>query len=131
MRDPMTGMFMQEGAVLLVLAGAPSGADISGIILKVQAHKGPVAVLIRQDQAANAQMAQNQFFCERLGLLGFIALIRRLSWYRFKIVWDPWPRDYRWLRLWVWPRPKWLLGELAEADFIDLPVDLNEFSHKH
>jgi len=123
--------FMDEGAVLLVLAGAPHHADIEGLIHRVQAIRGPVAVLIRNDQAGAATAAHDQFYCERLGLLGFIALIRRMSWYRFKMVWDPWPDAYRWMRLWVWPRPRWLLGRLAEADFIHLPVDLSEFSHKH
>jgi hypothetical protein len=70
-----------------------------------------VTVLALPRQKNHLDLADEVWWLERLGPLGLIAMLRRISWRRFDAVYQPIEtasrNGYSWLRLFVLPRPKW------------------------
>jgi hypothetical protein len=115
----------EKGGELLIIAGCP---DQSWQTLFAGQNRF-LTVLVRSDQQKyfSDLPSVELWSVSRLGLRGFLALIRRISWRRFDRVVDPWPESFGFLRYWVWPRPNWVLAENPA----DLVVDLRENSPKH
>ena len=59
--------------------------------------------------AGPAACADEVWIYAPLGLRGFMALMRRISWRRFDGVVQPMAQPY-WLKYLVWPRPPWRQG---------------------
>ena len=95
----------EPGGRLLVGLGAPRGALAEAIGL----HGDDVSltVLISPAQQNEAYKADEIWVFTRLGPIGFLALIRRISWRRFERVDQLRTGSFGWLKYCVWPRPPW------------------------
>ena len=95
----------EPGGRLLVGLGAPSGALANAI----GRHRDDVSltVLISPAQQDEATGADEIWVFTRLGPIGFLALIRRISWRRFERVDQFRTGAFGWLKYCVWPRPPW------------------------
>ena len=67
-----------------------------------------VSLTVLADEANRkiAARADEVWIYAPLGLRGFMALMRRISWRRFEAVVQPQPTP-SWLKYLVWPRPNW------------------------
>lgn len=102
----------EPGGRLLVGLGAPRGALAEAI----GRHRDDVSltVLISPAQQNEAYEADEIWVFTRLGPIGFLALIRRISWRRFERVDQLRTGSFGWLKYCVWPRPPWFyLTELG------------------
>lgn len=95
----------EPGGCLLVGLGAPRGALAEAIARR--RDDVSLTVLISPAQQGEAHDADEIWVCTRLGPVGFIALIRRISWRRFERVDQLHPGTFGWLKYCVWPRPPW------------------------
>ena len=95
----------EPGGRLLVGLGAPGGSVANAI----GRHRDDVSltVLISPGQQDEATGADEIWVFTRLGLIGFLALIRRISWRRFERVDQFRTGAFGWLKYCVWPRPPW------------------------
>ena len=95
----------EPGGRLLVGLGAPGGALANAI----GRHRDDVSltVLISPAQQEEATGADEIWVFTRLGPIGFLALIRRISWRRFERVDQFRVGAFVWLKYCVWPRPPW------------------------
>ena len=95
----------EPGGCLLIGLGAPSGALANAI----GRHRddASLTVLISPGQQDEATGADEIWVFTRLGPIGFLALIRRISWRRFERVDQFRVRAFVWLKYCVWPRPPW------------------------
>ena len=95
----------EPGGRLLVGLGAPGGALANAI----GCHRDDVSltVLISPGQQDEATGADEIWVFTRLGPIGFLALIRRISWRRFERVDQFRTGAFGWLKYCVWPRPPW------------------------
>lgn len=118
----------ERGGTLLVLVGCPDH-EWEQVEALLSRRTQNITVLARADQQKTIMRYPSVecWVIDRLGLRGFLALIRRISWRRFDRVIDPWPQAFGFLRYWVWPRPHWF----CQSGIGELPVDLHENSPKH
>ena len=95
----------EPGGRLLVGLGAPGGSVANAI----GRHSDDVSltVLISPAQRDEAIGADEIWVFTRLGPIGFLALIRRISWRRFERVDQFRTGEFGWLKYCVWPRPPW------------------------
>ena len=95
----------EPGGRLLVGLGAPGGALANAI----GRHRddASLTVLISPGQQDEATGADEIWVFTRLGPIGFLALIRRISWRRFERVDQFRTGACGWLKYCVWPRPPW------------------------
>ena len=95
----------EPGGRLLVGLGAPGGALANAI----GRHRddASLTVLISPSQQDEATGADEIWVFTRLGPIGFLALIRRISWRRFERVDQFRTGACGWLKYCVWPRPPW------------------------
>ena len=95
----------EPGGRLLVGLGAARGALAEAIVR----HRDDVSltVLISPAQQDEAHEADEVWVFTRLGPIGFLALIRRISWRRFERVEQLRTGSFGWLKYCVWPRPPW------------------------
>ena len=95
----------EPGGCLLVGLGAPGGALANAI----GRHRDDMSltVLIGPSQQDEATGADEIWVFTRLGPIGFLALIRRISWRRFERVDQFRTGAFGWLKYCVWPRPPW------------------------
>ena len=95
----------EPGGCLLVGLGAPGGALANAI----GRHRDDVSltVLISPAQQDEATGADEIWVFTRIGPIGFLALIRRISWRRFERVDQFRTGAFGWLKYCVWPRPPW------------------------
>lgn len=95
----------EPGGRLLVGLGAPGGALADAIGRR---HDDvSLTVLISPGQQNEATGADEIWVFTRLGPIGFLALIRRISWRRFERVDQFRTGAFGWLKYCVWPRPPW------------------------
>jgi len=97
------------GGVLLVAVGL-SSAQVQTAIDRLAPHAASLTVLADGANAEAAQAADEVWVYQRLGLRGFLALIRRISWRHFESVYQPSPAALPLLRYLVWPRPPWFVN---------------------
>ena len=95
----------EPGGRLLVGLGAPGGA----VAHTICRHRDDMSltVLISPAQQDEAIGADEIWVFTRLGPIGFLALIRRISWRRFERVDQFRTGAFGWLKYCVWPRPQW------------------------
>lgn len=94
----------EPGGVLLVALGMAE-ADIEAAIEVLYPTASSLTILAAHDNAALAK-ADEVWVYAPLGLRGFLALIRRISWRHFDAVYQPHSKPH-WLKYLVWPRPLW------------------------
>ena len=94
----------EPGGILLVALGM-SAQEIEAAIGVLYPTSSSLTVLAAQQNAV-LQKADEVWIYAPLGLRGFIALIRRISWRHFDTVYQP-HASPRWLKYLVWPRPLW------------------------
>ena len=90
---------------MLVGLEAPGGALAEAI--RHRRDDVSLTVLISPAQRDEAVGADEIWVCARLGPIGFLALIRRISWRRFERVEQFRTGSFGWLKYFVWPRPPW------------------------
>ena len=95
----------EPGGRLLVGLGAPGGALANAIGRR--RDDVSLTVLISPVQQDEATGADEIWVFTRLGPIGFLALIRRISWRRFERVDQFRTGEFGWLKYCVWPRPPW------------------------
>ncbi|HCQ82095.1 MAG TPA: hypothetical protein DIT66_04660 [Rhodobiaceae bacterium] len=107
----------EPGGYLLVGLGAPVGA-VRAEILRRRDQDASLTVLIEPAQTGEVADADDAWVFTRLGPVGFVALIRRISWRRFDRVYQFRDCGFSWLKYCVWPRPPWFyISEIgAEHD---------------
>ena len=102
----------EPGGVLVILLDLPD-AEIEATLTRFldDANINSVTVLALPRQKNHVALADEVWWLERLGLLGLIAMLRRISWRRFEAVYQPHQAasrsGYSWLRFFVLPRPIW------------------------
>lgn len=96
---------VEPGGALLVALGL-SEAELVDAIARLYFTASSLTVLADSENQAAAHQADEVWVYAPLGLRGFMALIRRISWRRFEAVYQPKPQP-RWLKFLVWPRPFW------------------------
>ena len=94
----------------------PGGALLIGLGMSAEAlaeaiealYPDAVSLTVLADEANRkiAARADEVWIYAPLGLRGFMALMRRISWRRFEAVVQPQPTP-SWLKYLVWPRPNW------------------------
>ena len=94
----------EPGGVLLVALGMVE-ADIEAAIETLYPTTSSLTILASKNMAALAK-ADEVWIYAPLGLRGFLALIRRISWRHFDAVYQP-NRQPGWLKYLIWPRPHW------------------------
>ena len=95
----------EPGGCLLVGLGASGGALANAIGRR--RDDVSLTVLISPAQQDEATGADEIWVFTRLGPIGFLALIRRISWRRFERVDQFRTGAFGWLKYSVWPRPPW------------------------
>ena len=104
------------GGILLIACGVPQGS-LSTVLgrLEQTAPATPITVLAYPAQAeelADAGISTGDiWWLSRSGPQGFLALIRRISWHRFDIVYHPRSEGLGWLKYFIWPQPLWHRGK--------------------
>ena len=103
------------GGVLLVAVGmspANMRAAIDHLSAPLSDNASSLTVLADSANAetARAMAVDEVWVYHQLGLRGFLALIRRISWRHFDRVYQPVPAALPLLRFLVWPRPPWFVN---------------------
>ncbi len=103
------------GGVLLVAVGmspANMRAAIDHLSAPLSDNASSLTVLADSANAetARAMAVDEVWVYHQLGLRGFLALIRRISWRHFDSVYQPVPAALPLLRFLVWPRPPWFVN---------------------
>ena len=94
----------EPGGVLLVALGMAE-ADIEAAVEALYPTASSLTILATHESPATAK-ADELWVYAPLGLRGFLALIRRISWRHFDAVYQP-NRQPGWLKYLIWPRPHW------------------------
>ena len=106
-------LIKEPGGILLVALGMAE-ADIEAAVETLYPTASSLTILATHESAATAK-ADELWVYAPLGLRGFLALIRRISWRHFDAVHQPHGAPH-WLKYLVWPRPLWLHStDLADA----------------
>jgi hypothetical protein len=95
----------EPGGALLIGLGLSDDA-LHAAIQTLYPQVSSLTVLADGDNHQAAQQADELWVYAPLGLRGFMALIRRISWRHFDAVYQPQAQP-RWLKYMVWPRPLW------------------------
>ena len=98
----------EPGGVLLIGLGMSASA-LSEAIEMLYPQAASLTVLADEANRRSAAAADEVWIYGPLGLRGFMALMRRISWRRFDGVVQPMEQPY-WLKYLVWPRPPWRQG---------------------
>lgn len=98
----------EPGGVLLIGLGM-SALALSEAIEMLYPQAASLTVLADEANRRSAAAADEVWIYAPLGLRGFMALMRRISWRRFDGVVQPMAQPY-WLKYLVWPRPPWRQG---------------------
>ena len=117
-----TRKIIEPGGILLVAVGLPA-QDLTRVSAAVYAQAQSLTVLIAADQRTAAFSADEIWVIDRLGLRGFLALIRRISWRHFEFVLDATAGRLWWLKYLIWPRPPYH----SMPPDAHLPVDLHKY----
>lgn len=102
----------EPGGILLILL------DLSDLEIKATLSRfaedteiKSVTVLAHPRQKNHLLQVNEVWWLDRLGPLGLIAMLRRISWRRFEAVYQPrqagGKSGYAWIKFFVLPRPKW------------------------
>lgn len=91
--------------MLLVGLGL-SQEELRDMIARLYPQSSSLTVLVAGHAVDAAAQADEIWVYAPLGLRGFMALIRRISWRRFEAVYQPAEKPV-WLKYLVWPRPLW------------------------
>lgn len=94
----------EPGGILLVALGM-SAQEIEEAIAALYPISSSLTVLAAQHNDV-LRKADEVWVYAPLGLRGFLALIRRISWRRFDGVYQP-RKTPLWLKYLIWPRPLW------------------------
>ena len=94
----------EPGGVLLVALGMVE-ADIEAAIETLYPTTSSLTILASKNIAALTK-ADEVWVYAPLGLRGFLALLRRISWRHFDAVYQT-NQQPRWLKYLIWPRPHW------------------------
>lgn len=111
----------EPGGVLIIGCGLVAG-ELADKTQHFYDQAASLTVLIDAAQQKSSFMADEVWCLDRLGLRGFFALIRRISWRRFDVIIDVSPQGMKWLTRLIWPRP----SIYRFVDGADLPVDLQK-----
>ena len=95
----------RAGRSLLVVALGMAEADIEAAVETLYPTASSLTILATNESPATAK-ADELWVYAPLGLRGFLALIRRISWRHFDAVHQPHGAPH-WLKYLVWPRPHW------------------------
>ena len=95
----------EPGGVLLIGLGM-SAAALAEAIEALYPDAVSLTVLADEANRKIAASADEVWIYAPLGLRGFMALMRRISWRRFEVVVQPQSTPH-WLKYLVWPRPRW------------------------
>jgi hypothetical protein len=113
------------GGILLIACGAPPGSLAAAVEKLHQGNATSLATSLSASLATSTCLkvlaypaqageladcgiaAADIWWLSRPGPKGFLALIRRISWYRFARVYQPWSQELGWLKFFIWPRPSW------------------------
>ncbi|MCH1542842.1 MAG: hypothetical protein L7U45_07315 [Alphaproteobacteria bacterium] len=98
----------EPGGALLIGLGMSAEA-LAEAIEMLYPEAGSLTVLADEANHSGAARADEVWVYAPLGLRGFMALMRRISWRRFDGVVQPHAQP-RWLKYLVWPRPPWQQG---------------------
>lgn len=98
----------EPGGVLLIGLGMSAEA-LAAAIKTLYPDAVSLTVLADEANRTIAGRADEVWIYAPLGLRGFMALMRRISWRRFDRVVQP-EAQPRWLKYLVWPRPPWQQG---------------------
>ncbi|HAT08382.1 MAG TPA: hypothetical protein DCS39_03920 [Rhodobiaceae bacterium] len=101
----------EPGGILLVALGMVE-VEIEAAIETLYPTTSSLTILASKNMAALAK-ADEVWIYAPLGLRGFLALIRRMSWRHFDAVYQP-NRQPRWLKYLIWPRPHWHRNSLKD-----------------
>lgn len=96
----------EPGGVLLIGCGL-TAEDLVAAAQALYPAAGSLSILVASDQQNLPFPADEVWVFDRLGLRGFLALMRRISWRRFDLVVHPPAAHHGWLRWLIWPRPRW------------------------
>ncbi len=97
---------VEWGGVLLIGRGL-SQVELAAYSRQLYASSRSLSVLIDAEQQKMTFQADEVWVFDALGLRGFLALIRRMSWRGFAYIYCPPTATGHWLRFFVWPRPLW------------------------
>ena len=97
---------IQEPGGFLLIGLGMDRADLEKAIACLIPLSSSLTVLVDGPAAHAARAADEIWVYGPLGLRGFMALMRRISWRRFEAVYQPRPAP-KWLKFLVWPRPDW------------------------
>lgn len=95
----------EPGGALLIGLGMTAD-DLQKALDTLYPHHASLTVLADATNQAAAKKADELWVYAPLGLRGFMALIRRISWRHFEAVYQPEPAPV-WLKYLIWPRPPW------------------------
>lgn len=95
----------EPGGLLLIGLGL-SQDELRDMIARLYPQSSSLTVLVAGHAVNAAAQADEIWVYAPLGLRGFMALIRRISWRRFEAVYQPAEKPV-WLKYLVWPRPLW------------------------
>ncbi|MGC6475516.1 MAG: hypothetical protein ACON41_02630 [Parvibaculales bacterium] len=117
----------EPGGVWLIALGI-NAEKLDSMIgtLHAQYPEESVTVLVAQNQQSHARRADEIWVFDRLGFIGFLAMIRRASWRHFQGVYhyvsDDGQKRAGWLKWCIWPRPKWYFMTFEQITRLDLRV---------
>lgn len=111
----MSRAIIEPGGALLIGVGLSDEALVAWADT-LYAHVGSLTVLIGSTQQGLGLAADEKWVYGPLGLRGALALIRRVSWRHFDLVYQPSGSCLPHLRHFIWPRPQWQRGHLL-VDF--------------
>lgn len=111
----MTRAVAEPGGVLLVALGLSDEA-LQAEIEALYPTVSSLSVLLTPTQQTLPLKADEIWVYGPLGLRGFLALIRRISWRHFEAVYQPQPQALPYLKYLIWPRPPWRCASAARPD---------------
>ncbi len=108
MRGMSARAVREPGGVLLIASGMRD-EDLASQLAVLYPEVISLTVLASPEQVRIVTLADELWVYGPLGLRGFLALIRRISWRHFEIVYQPMPHALPWLRFFIWPCPPWCM----------------------
>lgn len=117
----------EPGGIWLIALGIEAEKlDPMIAALHAQNPAESVTVLVAQNHQNHARRADEVWVFDRLGFIGFLAMIRRASWRHFQAVYHHVAEDGQkpagWLQWCIWPRPKWYFMTFEQITRLDLRV---------
>lgn len=113
---------LEPGGVLLVGIGLTE-PELARLTAEMYPTYPSLTVLVSAAQQSHGFDADEIWVIDRLGLRGFLALIRRISWRHFDLVIDATAGQAWWLKYLIWPRPPYV----SMAPAAPFPVDLHKY----